>query len=154
MTPRESYSDRMTFLLQGGDAVRQATEGTRAFADGRNLTADELARLCIVIEELVVNLYDHGGLTKEDQVELILAGEPGAIRVTIVDPGVPFDPRSAPMEQDNAERGGGAGIGIVRTWARIVEYDVTDAGNRLELLVPLGLLGGPAAGQPPLSRRR
>lgn len=143
MNSRESYSDCMNLLLKGGDAIRQATDGARAFTNDRNLSADELARLCIVIEELVVNLYDHGGLTDEDEVELTIASIPGALRVTIIDKGDPFDPRSAPVTHERAERGGGAGIGLVRSWAKIVGYEATDEGNRLELLVPLGPLGRP-----------
>jgi len=137
MSPRESYSSRMTLLLQGNEAVAQATDSAREYGEAQRLTEDELARLCIVIEELVANLYDHGGLTEMDKVEMTLANEPGALRVTIVDPGSPFDPRSAPPKRERPERGGGAGIDIVRSWAQFVAYDVTADGNRLELLLPL-----------------
>jgi len=137
MSPRESYSNRKSILLQGSEAVSQATVAAREFGDAQRLTEDELARLCIVIEELVANLYDHGGLTEKDKVEMTLVSEPGAFRVTIVDPGTPFDPRSASPKRERPERGGGAGIDIVRSWAQFVAYDVAAEGNRLELLLPL-----------------
>jgi serine/threonine-protein kinase RsbW len=127
----------MTRRLQGSAAVRQACDAAREFGEAQRLTEDELARTCIVIEELIANLYDHGGLTDEDQVELTLASEPGGIRVTIVDPGEPFDPWGAPPRRERPERGGGVGIDIVRAWARFVSYDMTPKGNRLELLLPV-----------------
>jgi anti-sigma regulatory factor (Ser/Thr protein kinase) len=137
MSPRESYSDQQTCLLQGSEAVRQAAEAARAFGEGLQLAADEQARLCLVVEELIANLYDHGGLPDQDQVELTLANEDDGIRVIIVDPGVPFDPRSVPPNYIMPERGGGAGLNIVRSWARFVDYQVTPGGNRLELILPL-----------------
>jgi serine/threonine-protein kinase RsbW len=126
----------MTRRLRGREAVRRAADAAREFGEARRLTKDELARTCIVIEELVANLYDHGGLTDEDHVELSLASEPGGIRVTIVDPGESFDPWAA-AARERQERGGGAGIDLVRTWAQFVRYDVTPEGNLLELLLPL-----------------
>ena len=146
MSPRESYSDGMIFLLQGPDAVAQASSGARAFAGKREMTFDQLARLCIVVEELIANLYDHGGVTEADQVELGFESEPDAFRVTIVHPGEPFDPRSAPATRNRPERGGGAGIGIVRAWASIVDYRATSGGHRLDLLIPLDLPGQTRSG--------
>jgi len=137
MTPRESYSDRQTCLLQGSEAVRQAAETARAFGEGLKLAAGEQARLCLVVEELLANLYDHGGLTDGDQVELTLSREAEGICLVIVDPGKPFDPRSVPPNYILPERGGGAGLNIVRSWARFVDYQVTAGGNRLELILPL-----------------
>jgi serine/threonine-protein kinase RsbW len=137
MSRRESYSDRMTRRLQGTDAVRQAADAAREFGEAQLLNQDELARTCIVIEELIANLYDHGGLTGEDHVELSFLSEPEGIRVTIADPGNPFDPWAAPLRRERPRRGGGAGIDIVRAWAQFVRYDVMPEGNRLEFLLPL-----------------
>ena len=139
MSPRESYSDRKTCQLQGSKAVSQASDAARVFGEAQWLNEDELARLCIIIEELVANLYDHGGLTEIDKVELSLGSELDGIRIIIADSGKPFDPRSAPTGRKQPERGGGVGIDIVRSWAQFVAYDVTAEGNRLELLLPLRL---------------
>jgi anti-sigma regulatory factor (Ser/Thr protein kinase) len=136
MTTRESGSDRMSCSLQGDDAVTQASDAARAFGELQWLGEDELARLSIVIEELIANLYDHGGVSRDQEVRLELASEPEGIRVTIIDPGTPFDPRQ-PLFRDRPERGGGAGIDIVRAWAQLVSYETTDDGNRLELFLPL-----------------
>jgi serine/threonine-protein kinase RsbW len=136
MSPRESYSNRVTCLLSGHDVVSQASQAAREFAETQALSSDESARICIVIEELMANLIDHGGLTERDPVELILDNEAGGIRIIIADRGKPFDPRSTPPNDQRPERGGGVGIEIVRAWAQFVDYAVTAEGNRLELLLP------------------
>ena len=124
-------------LLQGGEAVKRASEVAREFGEAQLLTEENCARLCIVIEELVANLYDHGGLTDDDEVELIFGREEPGLRICITDPGEPFDPRMVPSKRAQPERGGGAGIDIVRAWTQLANYSVTRDGNRLDLLLPI-----------------
>ena len=131
----------MTFTLRGAGAVIAGSSAARSFGEAEWLSEDELARLCIIVEELLANLYEHGGVIDDHEVELTLASEPGGIRITLLDPGNPFDPRSARSPRDEAERGGGAGIDIVRAWAEFVDYRETPKGNRLELLLPVGTSG-------------
>lgn len=124
-------------MLQGDQAIAQASDAARTFANSQWLADDELARLCIVVEELVANLYDHGKLTEVDQVELSFLCEADGVRVTIVDPGAPFDPWTAPRKIESHERGAGVGIDIIRAWALFISYDTSPEGNRLEFLVPV-----------------
>ena len=138
MVARESDPGSLTLILQGQDSVTEASNAARAFGEAQWLTEDECARLCIIIEELTANLFDHAGLAENDEVGLSLTSEPGGIRIVIVDPGQPFDPRSAPTPRERPERGGGAGIDIVRAWAEFVDYSLIPEGNRLELLLPVG----------------
>ena len=137
MNTRESGKDRTTCRISGTNAVTQASDAARAFAEAQWLGEDEVARLCIIIEELVANLYDHGGVGREEEVILSLASEPKGLTITIADPGKPFDPRQPRGKNDPSDRGGGAGIDIIRSWALITGYEVTDKGNRLELYLPL-----------------
>ena len=137
MEPRDSYSKCVICLLTGKGAVNQAIRAARDFGEAVKLDEDELARFCIVIEELVANLFEHGGVTSIDQIELMLVGEHHGIRVVLVDPGRPFDPRFAPAGEANPDRGGGVGLDIVRAWAEIIGYEVTSEGNKLEILLPL-----------------
>jgi serine/threonine-protein kinase RsbW len=141
MGTRESDPGGMTYVLRGSAAVALASDAAREFAEAQWLTEDESARLSIIVEEVIANLYDHGGLTGDDQVELSFGSEPGGVRIVIVDTGAPFDPRSAPGESKRPERGGGAGLDIVRAWAEFVDYALIPEGNRLELLLPVGLQG-------------
>ena len=137
MTSRESELDQMNRRLRGTDAVAEASVAARAFGDAQWLAPDELARLCIVVEELVANLYEHGGVSETDDIDLGFASDPLGIRVTIVDPGQPFDPWEMSRKVERPDRGGGAGIEIVRAWAQFVDYDVTDQCNTLQLLLPV-----------------
>ena len=137
MSRRESNSDRVECQLQGSKAVRDALGAARRFGEAQQLSEDELARLCIIIEELIANLYDHGGLKEEDKVEMRIGREPDGIRIIIADPGKPFDPRSVAPRRERPERGGGAGIDIIRSWAQFVDYSATQDGNRLELMLPI-----------------
>lgn len=138
MNGRDSYSNRLAVTLRGGDdAIVRATETARSFGQAQSLSESQQARLCIVIEELVANLYDHGGLSGTDAVEMILSNASEGIHISLIDPGTSFDLRSAPTGGEHPERGGGVGLDIVRAWAKIVGYEVTDQGNRLEFLLPL-----------------
>ena len=124
----------------GKDAVGQALAAARSFAADQWLTEEETARLCIIIEELVTNLYDHGGLTADHELDLVYEVQSDGLHLIIVDPSPPFDPRSAPGGK-RSDRGGGAGIDIVRAWAEIIDYQETREGNRLEVLMPVGMAG-------------
>jgi anti-sigma regulatory factor (Ser/Thr protein kinase) len=137
VSPRESKPDRVSHRLRGGTVIIDATKAARAFGESQWLGDDELARLCIVVEELVANLYDHGGLSDQDDVGLDFAVDPDGIRVSIADPGAPFDPWSAPRKSAAIERGGGVGIDIIRAWAEFISYGQTPGGNRLEFLLPI-----------------
>jgi len=83
----------MTCRLTGADAVTQASDAARAFGEMQWLSEDEAARLCIIIEELVANLYDHGGVGRDEEIILTLASEPKGLIITLTDQGKPFDPR-------------------------------------------------------------
>ena len=139
MRTRESGKDRVSCRVSGKDAVTQASSAARAFGEAQWLSEDEVARLCIIIEELLANLYDHGGVGHGDVVKLSLASEPGGIRIIVEDKGAPFDPRQPRQKSDRPDRGGGAGIDIVRSWAVITAYEATETGNRLELILPLAI---------------
>ena len=137
MTTGESGKDRTRCRLAGDDAVIQASDAARAFGEMQWLSEDETARLCIIVEELVANLYEHGGVGHDDEVILTLVSEPKGVAITVTDPGTPFDPRQPRRKAAPSGRGAGAGIDIIRSWAIITGYEVTDEGNRLELLLPL-----------------
>ena len=137
MGPRESNSDHLSRRLSGERAIVEAAETARAFGESQWLGDDELARLCVVVEELVANLYDHGGLSEKDEVALDFTIEPEGIRISIEDPGASFDPWRAPRKTEAPERGGNVGIDIVRAWASYISYSPSPDGNRLEFLLPV-----------------
>ena len=137
MNPSESNPNALTCRVQGAAAIGEASDAARAFGVNQLLDEEELARLCIVVEELVANLYDHGGLANEDPVELGFLVVPDGIHVSIFDHGMPFDPWTARRQVELPERGGGVGIDIIRAWAQFLDYRTSPEGNCLEFLLPL-----------------
>ncbi len=120
-----------------------ATGAARSFGEAQRLTRADLARLCIVVEELIANLYDHGGVTASDEVRLELARDSSCVRVSVIDPGTSFNPWSTPPSTESTGRGG-AGLSLIRAWARLVSYRPSGEGNHLELLLPVEKQGGDA----------
>jgi anti-sigma regulatory factor (Ser/Thr protein kinase) len=123
--------------LFGPDAVHDALVAARSFADRAGIEGSVGARLAIVIEELVTNLYDHGGLTDEEEFELELILNRADVSVTITDPGAPFDARRIGDDTGPPERGGGVGLRLVRSWASTIDYRRVDDRNRLVVWLPL-----------------
>ena len=127
----------MSLRLQGVRAIGQAVDAARGFGAAQRMAKDDLARLCIVVEELIANLYDHGGVTERDDVQLTLCCDPMGIRISIVDPGMPFNSWSTAPTFKRENHGGNAGIRLIQAWAQLVSYDSSSEGNRLELLLPV-----------------
>ena len=127
----------MSLRLRGDRAIAQAGEAARAFGEVQQLPSDELARLCIVVEELIANIYDHGGVSDLDEVDLAFTRDPKGIRLSIVDTGTPFDPWSASPTTEAMERGGRAGVRLIQAWAEPIRYRTSGGGNHLELLLPI-----------------
>lgn len=96
--------------------------------------------LLLVVEEIVLNLINHGKegqRTNEIRISVDATGE--EIALAIEDDGRPFDPRSAPPPPlpENLEQAapGGVGLHLVRTLADRLEYDSNGLRNRLEVLI-------------------
>ena len=102
------------------------------------LPADDAARLSILVEELLANIVEHGGLAADGTIRLSVHREERGLRLVLRDSGQPFDPRDASLDADVPERGGGAGLDIVRRWAAILSYRPGPPLNRLELRIPFG----------------
>jgi serine/threonine-protein kinase RsbW len=137
MAARESKPGQYNCQVSGVGAVSDATTAARAFAIEQGVAGRDVSRLCVILEELVTNLYEHGGVTRSDCVSLTLSTLPGGIKIVLADPGEPFDPRTARSTKRRPARGGGAGINIVRAWTRFLDYSVQPGQNRLELLMPV-----------------
>jgi serine/threonine-protein kinase RsbW len=80
---------------------------------------------------------DHAGLAEGAAIEMTLVLDAGTIRLTLIDPAPPFDPRL--MLAPDAlppERGGGAGLAMLRAWAQVERYDRDGDRNILVLSLP------------------
>ena len=131
-------SNQGTRMVQIGGAtpVTDAANVARDFAVANQIDGSDPSRLCVIIEKLFANLYEHGGVTHDELVKMSLSTSVRGVRIVVVDPGCPFDPRDAKSSKRRSERGG-AGIAIVRSRASQFDYRRSEGRNRLELLVPL-----------------
>jgi serine/threonine-protein kinase RsbW len=122
-------------IVLGPNAVGEALALVEAIADPAR--PGTCARLAVIVEELVINLVDHAEIAGAGTIALGLAATGAGIHVVLVDDARPFDPRTAPHvgTVPDEERGGGAGLAIVRAWSRILAYSRIGGRNRLELLV-------------------
>ena len=133
--PRNASSSGIrSFLAATPAAVGEAVRLARNFSTGAGLDSDAAARLAIVVEELVANLVDHGDLPEGTPIELEFSQQARGVILVLVDNGAPFDLRLAPEPGElPPERGGGAGLALVRAWAQVETYARVDDRNRLEL---------------------
>ena len=127
----ESIHDPLHLSFSGPTAVHEATLASKDFARSVSTHEGDAARLSIVVEELVTNLYDHGGLGVDDVIQIEFSATARDIRVVLIDAGRPFDPRLAKQNRNPVERGGGAGLKLVQTWATHTDYRSTNGLNRL-----------------------
>lgn len=121
-------------LPAGPLAVSGALAAVREFAKATGCDADARAHLAIIVEELVLNIVEHGAPPPGDPIEVTFACTAGRIALEMRDGGRFFDPRAADLPGDlPPERGGGAGIALVRAWATITGYERVDGRNHLRL---------------------
>lgn len=121
-------------LPANGTAVTVAVGAAHRFATDLPIRVAE--RLAIVVEELVQNLVEHAVQPPGAVIGLALWIDAGRIWLKLVDRAAPFDPRGAAM-MPIPERGGGAGLAMVRAWTRIDSYVRAAGCNVLLLSMPL-----------------
>lgn len=138
MSARDSNSTSVTIRCIGDDAVRAGVGAVDGFCADAGLDGGDAARLAIIVEELVANIVEHGGGGATAAIELSLkrAGG-GPVELVMSDDGVAFDPREAPGDAAIPDRGGGAGLNLVRAWASILDYRREGGRNRIELSIPV-----------------
>lgn len=121
-------------LDPAGDAVTAALSLVADFTAAAGCDTDRTARLAIVVEELIANIVEHGRMPATDRIAVSLALAETAIRIEVDDSGQFHDPRTIDENEDlPPDRGGGAGLRLVRAWSTILAYDRVDGRNRLFL---------------------
>ena len=108
------------------------------FAAARNLCTNAIARVRVVVEELITNTIKYGyGGECDRPIRLRLS----AVRVLTVvyeDHAPPFDPTLGRPEKDTVakrlqDREGHAGIGLILGLSSTAAYEARPEGNRLTL---------------------
>lgn len=136
MASRESPTDPQRIDAAGPTALGDAVAWARRYASDHGLGARDVARLSVIVEELVTNLIEHGGLG-DLKIGIELARRPAALALVVEDNGRPFDPRGAELQDAVPARGGGAGLRLIDAWSEVVGYASENGRNRLELSLPL-----------------
>jgi anti-sigma regulatory factor (Ser/Thr protein kinase) len=130
-----SPAHRCTIAAPDGLDMAVATAG--AFASAAELSPGDTARLAVVVEEIVANLFDHGGLAEGGTADLSIARADGAIMLLLIDRCAAFDPNGCGRRAEHDERGGGVGLDLVRAWTDRFDYSSDGGQNRLSLRLPL-----------------
>jgi len=116
--------------------VVRAIRAARAFAAACALGETATDRLCVVVEEWLSNVVEHGEPAPGSRLMMHIARGAAGLTLTLTDAGQPFDPRATPaFEGPNPDRGGGAGLELVRAWAQIADYRHSRGRNRVVLVV-------------------
>lgn len=122
------------------DRVSAAVE---ELAERESWPPEMVYRVTLVIEELVVNIINHGHDDGVHDIEIAMASEPDALTVDIIDDGRPFDPLSDAPEPDldsllEDRPVGGLGIHLVRTMMDEVQYRRDQDRNHTTLVARRG----------------
>lgn len=136
MAARESIPEPLRLAISGPSAIHDATKAARDFAEDAGIQGVDLSRLAIVVEELVTNLYDHGGLEADDEFEIEFSASDAEMNLIITDHGSAFDPNALPRTSAVPSRGGGAGLRLLKDWATRTEYQTSASQNRLAVVLP------------------
>jgi serine/threonine-protein kinase RsbW len=118
-------------LPVGPDAVARAIRFSRRFAEAAGLDAATIDRLVIIVEEWAANIVEHGAAAPGSLIVLELRRTREGVRIAFSDAGLAFDPRTAEEQGPNLQRGGGAGIALIRFWSRISDYRRRRSRNRV-----------------------
>jgi len=119
-------------------AVARLIGVARTFAEAARLPPSAADLLAVIVEEWSANIVEHGGAAPESLIVLRLDRSGDAVDISFSDAGMAFDPRTAEERGPHLERGGGAGIALIRFWSRIADYSRRRGRNRLQLVLEVG----------------
>ncbi len=92
---------------------------------------------CMAVEEVVVNIINHGHLAVDCHIEIDTIELPDYMAIIISDRGIPFDPlQSGPADTTSPlmeRKKGGLGLFFVKQFIDRIHYLRTDSGNHLYL---------------------
>ena len=121
------------------EELETITAAVKEFGEAEQWPADLIFQVELVLEELGLNVINHGKSEGLQQIEIRLTSEAKALTIEIVDSGVPFDPLTdAPrpdLESGVQERAvGGLGVHLVRSMMDELDYRREEGKNHLTLV--------------------
>ncbi len=121
------------------DVIERLSTAVEALGKREDWPPDLIYRVNLVLEELAVNVINHGHDDGLHEIEIILTSEEVVLTIEIVDDGMPFDPvkdgpspnLTGPLEDRPV---GGLGLHIVRTMMDELRYRREGGKNHLTLV--------------------
>lgn len=125
-------------VAAGPDALERILNAVEEFGTRESWEADLLFRVKLVLEELGLNVVDHGSADMTPDIEITVTSEPDVLKIIISDNGLPFDPLNDAPPPDltsSIENRpiGGLGIHLVREMMDEMSYRRQDGRNHLAL---------------------
>lgn len=119
--------------------ISRLTEAFESLAGELRLSSAATFELTLVLDELVTNVINYGGIPPGgERIRIEFRADDTALEITIADPGKPFDPRNAkPPDTDAAledRKIGGLGVHLVRNMVDTFAYRYEDGRNLVTLL--------------------
>lgn len=126
LTPSPAFQCEMPARLESIAPMLQALE---AWAEGRGVPAGALARVGLMLDELMTNVVIHGYRGAAGRMALEAGVANGSLHLTLIDFAFAYDPLQAPapdttLDMDSREIGG-LGVHFVRRMADAVRYERT-----------------------------
>jgi serine/threonine-protein kinase RsbW len=120
-------------------AISTLTEQAMDYLGAAGVDARATHHVALVIDEMLTNVTTHGA-APGGKVRVHIEILPDRVKAEILDPGLPFDPRTAPepdLETDEENRAvGGVGLHLVRTMTCELDYERSGNCNRTRFAVP------------------
>ena len=131
-----------TVLASKRSEIPRLAEIVRQFGTANHLSVDDIMRIRLVLDEIVVNIVAHGyedaGDTDHHDIHLHLAlDDRDVLTIRVTDDAREYDPRNAPAPRFDLpieeRRRGGFGVHIVKAIMDTIDYRRVDGQNVLTL---------------------
>lgn len=113
-------------------AIADFTSRTMEFLEEAGVDPRAVHHVALVLEELLTNIATHGG-APDEPASVRIKVEPLRVAGEIIDAGIPFDPRAAPLPDVRAaveDRPiGGLGLFLTRQFTSDLDYARRDGRN-------------------------
>jgi anti-sigma regulatory factor (Ser/Thr protein kinase) len=129
-------------LVNDRSEIQRLAEVAEHFGEANRLSADDVLRLRLVLDEIVVNIIAHGyeeaGDTERHEIHVRLAlDHANVLTIQVEDDARAYDPRNAPVPKFDLpieqRRRGGLGVHIVKAIMETVDYRRENGRNVLTL---------------------
>lgn len=136
-----------TVLASRRSEIPRVAAVVRRFGDDNHLSDDDVMRIRLVLDEIIVNIVAHGyeeaGDTNHHDIHIRLSlDDNDLLTIRVEDDAREYDPRNAPLPRFDLpleeRRRGGLGVHIVKAIMDTIDYRRVDGRNILTLTKQLG----------------